>query len=353
MPYRCRSSISARADVVIGMASVRGDVGQYASPWSFLMNDEYRTPILAFQAPAHLPRDRSVPPTDVHFDYFGLQLHHRLPSNGSEFVREIAAAVLRAASSATPVDNEFWSLAFPGRRNTISVGTLQITYVTLQRPRQGPPDLALLTMPDDMPALQIVFTTRRAFVPAALPQFQGGPELHRPQLGTVPVMERGVSIPLGAARPRLALPVSTRELPHVEAYQRLREAFRITDDELADVVGVGRTTPYKWSREGASPKPTTLRLILRLDAIVRGLLASRERTSFDEWLLLGDPSPIALLRRHDFDRFERRAHAAIFARPAVRTVGYDLEGPALPQRAVPPLSVARRRAKVSLPKRDR
>jgi transcriptional regulator with XRE-family HTH domain len=142
-------------------------------------------------------------------------------------------------------------------------------------------------------------------------------------------------------------------MEHVAAFQRLREALPLTDDELAVVVGVGRTTPYKWNREGSSPKPKTLRLVLRLDAIVRGLLASHDRAEFDQWLLVGDPAPIQLLRDQSIEIFERLAHAVIFKPASQRSPGYDLDALPLPRRSVAPPSIAPRREKVSLVKRDR
>jgi hypothetical protein len=336
---------------VIGSTEVRAASTGYG-PWSFLTHDDYRTPI-SFGAPVELQHHCELHPTEMHANYFRVQpVTHRL-ANAQDYLRYIVTAVFRSASNATPVDTEFWAQVFPSIPGRPATCVVRLTYVTAPRSRFEM-ELADVIIPDEAPALELVFSARHAFVPASLPgqRQQVMPAL--PQRSRATEAEQiGAAIPLGTVVPQVALPLPKRDLAHVAAFQRLRDALPITDDELALVVGVGRTTPYKWNREGSSPQPKTLRLILWLDAIVRGLLASRDRAQFDQWLLVGDPAPIQLLHDHAIEAFERRAHAAVFTPVSQSSLGYDLEAPSLPQRTVAPPSIAPRRAKVSLAKRDR
>ena len=338
---------------MIGSAGVHAASNDLMGPWWLLTYDHTRTPILSFGAPVSVNRQIEDRSTDVHAEYFRDQSAKHGTSSALDHFRCGLMDVLTSASTATPVDNEFWSAVFPPTQGRPKHGALRFTYVTAQH-SVFLPQLALLVVPDDTPA-QLVFSVRRAFAPVSLPERDR--EIFSPFVlppaHEADVTHTSVAIPLGAVLPPLALPPAKHDLTHVAAYQRLREALPLTDDELADVLGVGRTTPYKWTREGSSPKVQTLRFIVRLDAIVRGLLASRARADFDDWLVVGNPAPVQLLRDHVIDEFERRANAAIFTPSPGRAVGYEAEAPPLPQRTVAAPAIAPRRAKVSLAKRDR
>jgi DNA-binding XRE family transcriptional regulator len=332
---------------VIAPADLRTESSVYG-PWSFLNHDDYRTAI-SFVSPLEIKYHADPPSTEMHANYFRVQPIARHSANAYDYLRSIATSVVISASNATPVDTEFWAHVFPCFPSQRPGHVLRITYVTAPRSRFEM-ELAQIIIPSDSPALELVFSARHAFVPAS--------SLERPTEAAAPpsalhedAQTRSVA-PLETIVPA-ALPSPTRSMEHVAAFQRLREALPLTDDELALVVGVGRTTPYKWNREGSSPQPKTRRLLLRLDAIVRGLLASQDRAEFDQWLLVGDPAPIQLLRDQAIEIFERLAHAAIFKPASQRSPGYDLDALPLPQRSVAPPSIAPRRAKVSLVKRDR
>lgn len=326
-------------------------------PWFLLGADDQRTFISA-RPPLTFEKTIHQPSTDVHFAYFKSSPWKRRSATARDYFEHAVMEALQSAASATPIDNEFWSILFPARPGNSTPGVVRMTYISEPGWHSPRPQLMLLVLPSEVPALQLIFSARRAFVPATL---QG---LTREILGPPSRLRaldfgRTNAIPLGTAKPQLALPAPVREAPvaldlgHVAAFQRLRESLPITDDELADIVGVGRTTPYKWMREGTAPKPKTLRHIMRLDAIVRGLRAFYGADQLNEWLVVGVPPPLQMLRNGAIDAFERRSHAAIFKPPTTRPVGYDVEAAPLPARTVPVPSIAPRRAKVSLPKRDR
>jgi excisionase family DNA binding protein len=337
---------------VIGFAGAHAASNDLIGPWWLLTYDHTRTPILSFVAPVSVNRQIVDRSTNVHVEYFRGHSAHRPSSPLNHFHCDLMD-VLASASTATPVDNEFWSVVFPPTQGRPKHGALRFTYVTAQD-SVFLPQLALLVVPDDTPA-QLVFSARRAFAPVSLPEWDREivPTSELPLAHEAETTRTSAAIPLPAILPPLALPPVKHDLTRIAAYQRLREALPLTDDELADVLGVGRTTPYKWTREGSSPRVQTLRFIVRLDAIVRGLLASRARAEFDEWLVVGDPAPVQLLRDHAIDEFERRANAAIFTQSPGRAVGYEVEAPPLPRRTVTVPGIAPRRAKVSLAKRDR
>jgi len=340
---------------VIGSAPALAEAKDVVGPWWLLSYDDSRTPILSFDSPVSRRREVTGPSTDVHLEYFRVQPGAPGAPSAQSFFRYALMDLLALASSATPVDNEFWSVVFPSPPGRQSFGALNLTYVTQRRWGLQLPELSSFALPDDAPPLQLVFSARHALVPASLPYWgrEGHDSLPVPLPRISQVSSNALAIPRTSATLPLALPAPRRDFTHIAAYQRLRDALPLADEELAEVLGVGRTTPYKWSREGSAPKAKTLRIILQLDAIVRGLIASRGRADFDEWLVLGDPTPVQLLREHSIDLFERRAHAAIFTPIPGRAIGYETEAPPLSQRQVAVPALAPRRVKVSLTKRDR
>jgi excisionase family DNA binding protein len=338
---------------MIGLTNIDPDIRDQVGPWFLLGPGDQRTPI-SVRPPLVYEHRNEFRSTDVHFGYFKIPPGMQRNATVHDYFQYAVMEALRSAAAATPVDNEFWSVLFPSRPGNAAPGVVRMTYISESGRQSCRPQLAFFVLPDEAPALQLVFSARRTFVPASLKGMSkdilGPPSRLHALSNTLPKLG---AIPLSALKAPLTLPASKPELPHIGAFRRLRESLPITDDELADIVGVGRTTPYKWIREGVSPKPKTRRLIMQIDAIVRGLHAVQGQAQFNEWFVVGMPSPLQLLRDGAIDIFERRAHATIFKPPTVRPTGYQLEDTPLPQRPVSAPSIAPRRAKVSLTKRDR
>jgi hypothetical protein len=108
-------------------------------------------------------------------------------------------------------------------------------------------------------------------------------------------------------------PVST-DPPAYEAFKALGRWLNADDAAIADMVGVGRTTPYTRKRDGREPRAATSQRIYEyhatLDAVRRRLGIGGLR----RWLHEGVTSRRDLLLAGDLERLERDVHAVLFRR---------------------------------------
>jgi hypothetical protein len=108
----------------------------------------------------------------------------------------------------------------------------------------------------------------------------------------------------------------------------LSDGLRLTFDEIHEITGIARTTLFYWKGGETVPRPAKLTPLLRLYALARALLGHfREPEEAAAWLRAGNPSPLQLLKRGDFDKVEDAVAALVFAES---TVGYE------PQQALRP-----------------
>jgi hypothetical protein len=94
-----------------------------------------------------------------------------------------------------------------------------------------------------------------------------------------------------------------------DAYKDLGNWLQLNADDVAEIVGVGRTTPYTWKR-GREPRPETARKLFHLHGVIRAL----HRHFGDDlvaWLGQGSPGPLKLLVDGKHRRFERLAAEAL------------------------------------------
>jgi transcriptional regulator with XRE-family HTH domain len=94
-------------------------------------------------------------------------------------------------------------------------------------------------------------------------------------------------------------------------FSDLKEQLGMTQEELADAVGVGRTTPYQWQR-GREPQPRHGRRLYELAATVGALRRRLDHDAFQAWLASGDPPPRELLAAGDLATVNRLADEIIF-----------------------------------------
>jgi hypothetical protein len=107
--------------------------------------------------------------------------------------------------------------------------------------------------------------------------------------------------------------------PAYEAFKALGRWINADDAAIADMVGVGRTTPYTWKRDSREPRAATAQRIYEhhstLDALRRRLGIGGLR----RWLNEGVHPRRDVLLAGDLERLERDVHEVLFRRvPAHR-----------------------------------
>ncbi len=88
----------------------------------------------------------------------------------------------------------------------------------------------------------------------------------------------------------------------------------LSDADAATLVGLGRTTPYSWQRDGHEPRPKNARRSFETYALVDALVRRMGATTARSWLEQGDPSPMALLRAGEVGAGTSAAQRIIFQR---------------------------------------
>jgi hypothetical protein len=112
--------------------------------------------------------------------------------------------------------------------------------------------------------------------------------------------------------------------PAYEAFKALGRWLNADDAAIADMVGVGRTTPYTWKRDGREPRAATSQRIYEhhatLDAVRRRLGIGGLR----RWLHEGVIPRRDVLLAGDLEHLEPDVHAVLFRRAPGQRV--DLAG---------------------------
>ena len=88
----------------------------------------------------------------------------------------------------------------------------------------------------------------------------------------------------------------------------------VSDEDVASMVGVGRTTLYSWKRGAEPRRPAIARQLYQLHAVLRALYSQLGEDALRDWLKHGSPCPQKLLEQRDFDPFERLADEVLFPR---------------------------------------
>ena len=98
------------------------------------------------------------------------------------------------------------------------------------------------------------------------------------------------------------------------AFKDLGRWLMLDDPTVASMVGIKRTTPYAWEREGRQPRPTTVRRLLQHHAVVAAVVDQLGAEGASAWLAAGNPSPVELLLDGRFDAVDERVGELVFAR---------------------------------------
>jgi hypothetical protein len=108
-----------------------------------------------------------------------------------------------------------------------------------------------------------------------------------------------------------------RHYPPSRAYMAFKDLGRwlaVSDDELAKIIEVSRTTVSTSWKHGNEPrKRAQARRLFQLHSVVRALHQALG-DDLSRWLESGNPCPLKLLELRSYERFERFADHVIFPR---------------------------------------
>lgn len=102
--------------------------------------------------------------------------------------------------------------------------------------------------------------------------------------------------------------------PSYEAFKALGRWLNADDAAIADMVGVGRTTPYTWKRDGREPRAATSQRIYEYHATLDALRRRLGIGDLRRWLHEGVTSRREILLEGDLERLERDVHEVLFRR---------------------------------------
>jgi hypothetical protein len=109
--------------------------------------------------------------------------------------------------------------------------------------------------------------------------------------------------------------VEESDPPAFAAFCQLREWLLVSANDVADLVGIGRTTPYNSWKKGGGPHPANARRLYQIHGLVEAMVQRLGGAGARAWLAAGDPSPFELMRRGDVEGATSAAQEMVFGRP--------------------------------------
>jgi hypothetical protein len=170
-------------------------------------------------------------------------------------------------------------------------------------------------------------------------------ELNTAPTGTVTydiaMMPLRIAEPEAAAttEPGTAAPTGSLAARAYAAFKDLGRWLMLDDPTVARMVGIKRTTPYAWEREGRQPRPVTVRRLLQHHAVVAAVVDRLGADGARAWLAAGSPSPVELLLNGRLDTVDEQVGELVFA----RTAPTPPAGAYMPDDELPPSQIAARR----------
>lgn len=108
--------------------------------------------------------------------------------------------------------------------------------------------------------------------------------------------------------------------PAYEAFKALGRWLNADDAAIADMVGIGRTTPYTWKRDGREPRAATAQRIYEYHATVDALRRRLGIGGLRRWLQEGVAPRREVLLAGDLESLEPDVHELLFRRAPTRRV---------------------------------
>jgi hypothetical protein len=174
--------------------------------------------------------------------------------------------------------------------------------------------------------------------------------LAQPDVGAKLALQHGRG-PVVEHEPELVreLGPNVRKTRAYRTFVELADWLGLTQAQTAELLGMGRTTPLAWEREGHEPQPARARRLYQTHALVSTLVRRLGREDTRRWLEAGDPSPLALIGKGDVTRADDLADELIFGTyPSPERLGgwaeegTDTDPPAANLKEAPPRRVRRR-----------
>lgn len=125
------------------------------------------------------------------------------------------------------------------------------------------------------------------------------------------VMEAGPELLLERG-PELVLQPGGGETRAYSTFVELADWLELTQARTAALLGMGRTTPLAWKRNGHEPQPARARRLYQTHALVSTLLRRLGREEMRRWMDSGNPSPLDLIAEGDVTGADDLADELIF-----------------------------------------
>lgn len=142
-----------------------------------------------------------------------------------------------------------------------------------------------------------------------------------------PTVADTTAIPWYATAPDPARPDPLPNSRAFRAFTELRTWLHLSVDEAADLVGVGRTTPNAWERDGREPQPRTARRLFQLHALIGAVVRRLNQEGADAWLMAGTPTPMELARRPDLSGLADAVEGLVMSGPQAPMPGSEIAEP--------------------------
>jgi hypothetical protein len=111
--------------------------------------------------------------------------------------------------------------------------------------------------------------------------------------------------------PRIAGRAEVASRPYA-TFKQLGAWLNAADEDVADAVGVRRTTPYAWRREQRTPNPRTLRRLYQLHSALSAVRQHLGEESASEWLYEAGERRRTLFLTGDISALDRDIDAIVF-----------------------------------------
>lgn len=96
------------------------------------------------------------------------------------------------------------------------------------------------------------------------------------------------------------------------AFKDLARWLHANDDEIASMIGIGRTTVYTWQRDGREPRPATARKLFQAHAVMGALVQQLGEDGAYDWLAHEASERRTALMAGDIAGIQSQARPIIF-----------------------------------------
>jgi hypothetical protein len=96
------------------------------------------------------------------------------------------------------------------------------------------------------------------------------------------------------------------------AFKQLGAWLSVDDEQVSDMLGIGRTTPYAWKREAREPRPENARRVYEYHAVLDSLRRRLGLSGFQLWLRSGHPTRRERLLAGELEALDRDVHSVLF-----------------------------------------